>query len=154
MRGRNKTIRGFLTSLVVSILIVSVVSVTFPELNFIISNASASPSPSSEWFYSGWQYRKMQNITLQQIPENVRFFDISSAWTTISGDPTQRHAFQPVHNATIMEVNKAVDGSTWKYLAYDSNSFGSQIRLYYTNDTAGIWTPYSANPILPFRVQT
>jgi hypothetical protein len=73
---------------------------------------------------------------------------MSDPWTTISGNPTQQHAFQPVHNTTIIEVNKVVDGSTQKYLAYDCDPDGSQIRLYYTNDTSSSWTAYSGNPIL------
>lgn len=76
------------------------------------------------------------------------FYSLSNSWTTISGNPSQQHTFQPVHNDTIIEVDMPVDNNTWKYLAYDSDPLGSQINLYYSNDTAGVWTAYSENPIL------
>ena len=53
-----------------------------------------------------------------------------------------------MHTSTIVEVNIPIDGNTWKYVAYDSDTMGSLIRLYYSNNTAGSWTPYSKNPIL------
>jgi hypothetical protein len=146
---RRKTNKIIIVNLLLLILLILPIFHVFSAgFTTGISEANASQSISASWFYNEWQYRKMHSITRQQVVENVRFFDLSSAWTTISGNPTQRHAFQPVHNAAIMEVDKTVDGNTWKYLAYDSNAGGSQIRLYYTNDTAGVWTPYSANPIL------
>ncbi len=76
------------------------------------------------------------------------FFGIQSPSATIAGNPNQRHVFQPVHNDTITEVDKMADGKTWKYFAYDSDPLGTMIRLYYTNDPSGTWTPYSQNPIL------
>jgi len=82
----------------------------------------------------------------------LQFYGLSELRATISGNPTDRHAFQPVHNMTIIEVNKVVDGETRKYLAYDSDQAGSQIRLYYTNDLDGIWSSYSGNPILGISV--
>jgi hypothetical protein len=48
----------------------------------------------------------------------------------------------------MIEVDRLVDGGIQKYFAYDSDPAGSQVRLYYTNDTSGIWTSYSQNPIL------
>ncbi|MCW3995736.1 MAG: hypothetical protein NWE98_06270 [Candidatus Bathyarchaeota archaeon] len=75
------------------------------------------------------------------------FYVIGAASTTIIGNPTQRHAFQVVHNDAIIEVNKVVNGVTWRYFAYDSDVEGSQIRLYYSNDPATGWTQY-ATPIL------
>jgi hypothetical protein len=76
------------------------------------------------------------------------FYGIAAPSTTIVGNPTQRHAFQPVHNDSIIEVDKVVDGNTWKFLAYDCDPVGTIIRLYYSNNTGGTWTPYSGNPIL------
>jgi hypothetical protein len=108
---------------------------------------ASATSPSSDWYYSGWQYRKAHDQYTAQ-PTVTNFYSLSSPWAVISGNPTQRHTFQPVHGSAIIEVNKPIDGNTWKYLAYDSEPEGSQIRLYYTNDTTGVWTPYSQNPIL------
>jgi flagellin-like protein len=84
----------------------------------------------------------------QQAPEIVNFFGMSSPTTTIENNPNAQHAFQPVHDSKIVEVDKVVDGATRKYLAYDSDPDGSQIMLYYTDDLAGSWVPYSGNPIL------
>jgi hypothetical protein len=110
---------------------------------------------------TGWSYRKSHVInattdagtnyqvkikTYYGIPP--RYYDLSDKWTTITGNPTDQHAVQPVHNTTIVECNKVVDGAARKYLAYDSDSAGSQIRLFYTDDLDGQWTPYSGNPIL------
>ncbi|MCJ7635377.1 DUF2341 domain-containing protein, partial [Candidatus Bathyarchaeota archaeon] len=108
--------------------------------------AKGQESPS-EWL-SGWQYRKEHNITLFLSTENNFFYALSDPWITISGNPTDRHDFQPVHTTTIVEINTIVDGATRKYLAYDSDSAGSRIRLYYADDINGSWTAYSGNPIL------
>ncbi|MCW4000971.1 MAG: DUF2341 domain-containing protein [Candidatus Bathyarchaeota archaeon] len=113
----------------------------------LIVDSAAAATPSSDWYYSDWQYRKPHDISTGQT-HITNFYSLSSAWTVISGNPSQRHTFQPVHDSALIEVNKPVDGNTWKYLAYDSDPEGSQIRLYYTNDTAGTWTSYSQNPIL------
>jgi hypothetical protein len=117
---------------------------------FIISmpEANASDSDSTGWLYDGWQYRKMHNLTAAQETRVFSFYAVSSSWTTIAENPTHRHAFQPVHNTTMVEVNIVVDGAVRKYVAYDSDEYGSEIRLYYTNDTAEVWMPYSQNPIL------
>jgi hypothetical protein len=111
-------------------------------------NASAEAQANSTQWLSGWQYRKEYNITWSSSADSNLFYDLSALRTTISGNPTDRHAFQPVHNATIVEVDAVVDGAIRKYLAYDSDSKGTQIRLYYTNDTGSFWVPYSGNPIL------
>jgi hypothetical protein len=105
-------------------------------------------SGSSGWFYDGWTYRIQHNIIWSEPSGGLNFFNFSEPWATISGTPINRHAFQPVHNTTILEVNKVVDGALQKYLAYDSDPNGLQIRLYYTNDTEGTWIAYSQNPIL------
>ena len=76
------------------------------------------------------------------------FYSFSGSWQTIAGNPIQQHTFQPVHSDTIIEVDMPVDGNTWKYLAYDSEPNGAYINLYYSNDTGGVWTAYSGNPIL------
>lgn len=78
---------------------------------------------------------------------NIAFYDLSDNWTTISG--TGYHSFEPVHKTDRMvEVNKVIDGETRKYLAYDCDAEGSEIRLYYTNNSDSTWTAYSGNPIL------
>lgn len=99
------------------------------------------------------RFTSSDNITLSYEIENINdattdYYSLSSRWTTISGDPTQRHTFQPVHSTRILEVNKTIDGASRKYLAYDSNYDGSEIRLYYTDDLDSSWTEYSGNPIL------
>jgi hypothetical protein len=141
-------LKTFLINLGLALLVLNVLSVCFPDFSVKINQASAGESASNGWFYSGWQYRKEHNITHEEVTNDIRFYDLSDPWVTISGNPTQRHAFQPVHNTTIVEVDKFVDGAFRKYLAYDSDVAGSEIRLYYTNDTAGTWTAYSGNPIL------
>jgi len=143
---RKNTVKAFIFHLALSFLVLTLLSAYFPQLGIEIRGVGANPSVSQKWFYSGWQYRKEHNITFTRV--NDRFYDTSNRWTTISGNPTQRHAFQPIHNTTIVEVNKIVDGATRKYLAYDSDTDGSEIRLYYTNDLNGVWTAYSGNPIL------
>ncbi|MCW3999172.1 MAG: hypothetical protein NWE93_02925 [Candidatus Bathyarchaeota archaeon] len=75
------------------------------------------------------------------------FYSISAGAPAVVGNPNQRHAFQPVHSDVILELNKPINGHTWKYLAYDSDVEGSQIRLYYSNDSAAGWTMYPT-PIL------
>jgi len=134
------------------LLVLNVLSIGFPNFIVKMSSVSANESVSHDWFYSGWQYRKEHNITYEGL-SIVRFYDLSDLWVTISGNPTQRHAFQPVHNTTIIECNKVVDGALRKYLAYDSDAVGSQIRLYYTDNLDGQWTPYSGNPILSGYLQ-
>ncbi|EMR74688.1 protein of unknown function (DUF2341) [Thermoplasmatales archaeon SCGC AB-540-F20] len=81
-------------------------------------------------------------------PVGGDFFDLSNRWTTISGNPTNRHGLEPVRKTRIVQVNKTIDGAVRKYVGYDSNAGGSQIRLYYTDEVDGQWTPYSGNPIL------
>lgn len=76
------------------------------------------------------------------------YYSLSEPWVTISGDPTNRHNFQPVHTSNITELNLTIDGAPRKYLAYDSDNPGTEIRLYYTDDLDGQWTAYSGNPIL------
>jgi len=110
---------------------------------------------------SGWRYRRSHIIhpasgagTGYQVKINVfldtltRFYDLADRFTTISGNPTDRHGFDVVHRFTVVEVNKVVDGATRKYLAYDSDADGNEIRLYYSDDLGGTWTPYTGNPIL------
>ncbi|MCW4047992.1 MAG: DUF2341 domain-containing protein [Candidatus Bathyarchaeota archaeon] len=131
---------------ILSVILLSSLSAFNLGLNF--PEVKADSSGSIGWFYSGWQYRKAHNITQGEISSTPRFYDVSEPWITISGNPTGRHVFQPVHNTTIVAVDKIVDGALQKYLAYDSDPDGTEIRLYYTNDTAGYWVPYSGNPIL------
>ncbi len=127
----------------------NIIGIAFPSIPSNISAASANQA-SPSWFYKGWQYREAHDLTTAQPvpPSQQDFFDMSNGGTTILGNPSQQHAFQPVHDSTIIQLNKPVDGNTWKYLAYDCDPLGSEINLFYTNDTAGTWTPYSANPIL------
>jgi hypothetical protein len=126
----------------------SIVVTAFPSLNLNVGSAAASPTFSQGWFYSGWQYRQAHDITNNQPLGSVNFFSLSTQSPSILGNPSNQHTLQPVHGSTIIEVDEQVDGNTWKYLAYDSDPLGSQIRLFYTNDTSGTWTPYSQNPIL------
>ena len=149
MRGEvvnmiRKNVRNLVSYIVLFSLVLGILNVYGP---FSIPSGTAY-GQSGGWFYDGWQYRKEHNVTQQQASGNLRFYDVSEPWATISGNPIGRHAFQPVHNTAMIEVDRPVDGNTWKYLAYDSDPVGSQIRLYYTNDTTGAWTSYSGNPIL------
>jgi len=131
--------------LIFSVLVFTSANVCIPTPGVKAVNADTTASALNSWFYSGWQYRKEHTITLEG---PVQFYQLSAPWTTISGNPADRHALQPVHNTTIIEVDTMVDGAQRKYLAYDSDYEGSQVRLYYTNDINGSWTPYSGNPIL------
>ena len=131
----------------------------------LLSCFTAFPFKSAQaqdpWYDTNWGFRISHTIrqtleteTNYDVLVNVfygnitRFFDVSQRWTTISGNPTDRHTFQPVHDSKIQVVNLPLDGSVRKYLAYDSNEVGSEIRLYYTNDTTGLWYQFSGNPIL------
>lgn len=78
----------------------------------------------------------------------MEYYSLSPKWTTVLGNPSDIHNFQPAHKTRIVEVNKVVDGISRKYLAYDSDPEGMQINLYYTDDLDGSWTAYSGNPIL------
>jgi len=122
----------------------------YSPLCYVIEKAQAEQSILKGWVYSGWRYRKAINITLNQ--SNLGFYDISDPWTTIIGNPTNRHAFQPVHTTTIVELNITIDGANRRYLAYDSDAVGSEIRLYYADSLDGQWMPYSGNPILGPRL--
>jgi len=137
--------RALCVSFLAIILLPSILNL---KLGGNILEARADSSSSHSWFYEGWQYRKEHYILYTQSNSAASFYDVSSPWITIAGNPTDRHAFQPVHNTTIVECNVVIDGAVRKYLAYDSDSAGSQIRLYYTDNLNGLWTPYSGNPIL------
>jgi len=76
------------------------------------------------------------------------WYNMSAPSNPISGNPTDQHCFDVVHTTNIVQCNLTIDGSTWTYLAYDSDSEGNNIYLYYSNSTTGPWTPYSAGPIL------
>lgn len=76
------------------------------------------------------------------------YFTLGDSTVAITGDPSNRHNFQPVHSTNIEEVNLTIDGVSRKYLAYDCNPEGTEIRLYYSDDLDGQWTGYSGNPIL------
>ncbi len=146
---RKNRLKSVLPHLVVSLLILTSLSVYYSPLGIAIREVEASQSVSVNWYYSGWQYRKEHNIIMgANVTGDPLFYDVSNSWTTIQGNPAERHNFQPVHNTAIMEVNKVVDGATRKYLAYDSDPDGLEIRLYFTNDIDGSWTAYSGNPIL------
>lgn len=80
--------------------------------------------------------------------EVFHYHTLSKNHNTIQNNPSNIHNFQPVHKTRIIEVNKIIDREIRKYLAYDSNPEGSQIRLYYTNNLDRTWIPYSGNPIL------
>jgi|GEM_PF-3356112 len=142
---RKNKMKIFTVNLIMVALILTL-GVYYPQYG-VITKVQADQSGSKGWSYSGWQYRKAHTITLYQ-DSPVNFYDVSDPWTTIIDNPTNRHAFQPAHNTTIVEVNKVVDGANRKYLAYDSDALGSEIRLYYSNDINGPWTAYSCNPIL------
>jgi len=143
----RKISKTLLFNLGILLLLLNIVGFSFLKFGIGIKEVNASPPVSDEWFYSEWQYRKEHNITRSHA-EIYLFYDLSNRWTTISGNPTNRHDFNPVHNTAVVEVNIVVDGATRKYLAYDSNNEGSEIRLYYTNNLDGSWTAYSGNPIL------
>ena len=145
---QRKLVKTLLINIGLTFLILNILNFYTSKSNIQVEGANGSSSISDEWFYDGWQYRKEHNITYEETTSAIRFYELSNPWATISGNPTQRHSFQPVHNTNIIEVNIYVDGATRKYLAYDSNPVGSEIRLYYTNDTASTWTAYSKNPIL------
>jgi len=149
---RRKILNAFILCFCFSLLILTLSGVFHSRVGAEIGKADASASASDQWFCVGWQYRREHNITRPQTNDstlsNRTFYDVSDPWATISGNPTSQHTFQPVHNTTVIDVNKVVDGSTQKYLAYDSDPSGSEIRLYYTNDTSGSWMAYSGNPIL------
>jgi hypothetical protein len=111
-----------------SILILNAIATVFLASPVKADDLNGSPVVSS-WYYSGWQYRKAHDLTNSQPSNSISFYSLSSSWATISGNPNQQHAFEPVHSRTIVEVDKVVDGNTWKYLAYDSDPLGTLIRL-------------------------
>jgi hypothetical protein len=78
----------------------------------------------------------------------VKWYPMSEPFSTISGNPTDRHGFAIVHNTNIVPCDISVDGALRHYLAYDSDHLGNQIRLYYSNEINSVWKPYSRNPIL------
>jgi hypothetical protein len=134
------------------LLVLNVLGISFPNFIVKINSVGANESVSHNWFYSGWQYRKEHNLTYEGL-STIRFYDLSESWVTIIGNPTNRHGFQPVHISTIVECNTVIDGAIRKYLAYDSDAEGSEIRLYYTDDLNGQWRPNSRNPILSGYLQ-
>ena len=85
---------------------------------------------------------------------DTHFYGMTNRWTTISGDPIDRHTFQPAHDINIAEVNLTIDGAPRKYLAYDCDPNGTKFRFYYTDNLDGQWTEYSGNPILDGRAVT
>ena len=145
MLTHKQTIKCFSVA-VITALTLAAMSAALTDLPLKQPNASASPTSSPSWFYTDWQYRKAHDLT--NVQSALSFYSISAPSITISGNPSQRHTFQPVHSNTILEIDKIIDGNIRKYIAYDSDPAGTQIRLYYSNDTSGTWTPYSQNPIL------
>ena len=133
-------------------------------INAVLRYLSRGGGAPRRWL-TGWSYRK-SHIIKQQAGAGTNyqkrvtvfhdtkdklvndFYGMSDRWTSIEGNPTDRHALQPVHRSNIVEVNWVIDGAVRKYLAYDSDNAGSQARLYYTNDLDGTWTPYSGNPVI------
>jgi len=75
------------------IVLVLILLVYYPQSG-IITKVQAGLSMSTGWEYSGWLYRKANNITLNQ-NITINFYDISDPWSIIIGNPTNRHAFQP-----------------------------------------------------------
>ena len=86
-----------------------------------------------------------ENATPFSVPQ---WYSMSTASYPISGNLTDQHGFDVVHTTNIVQCNIAIDGSTWTYLAYDSDSEGNNIYLYYSDSPTGPWTSYSAGPIL------
>jgi hypothetical protein len=121
---------------------------SFTNFTFKADYVNASQSSSSNWFYSGWAYRQAHDLTNNQNPNLNNFYSLFSPSNTISGNPSNSHDFQPVHSDTITQVDTRIDNNTWKFMAYDSDANGSMINLFYSNDTSGLWMPYSHNPIL------
>ncbi len=78
----------------------------------------------------------------------LSFYPMSGASNPISGNPTDQHGFDVVHTTNIVQCNVNIGGTTWTYLAYDSNEEGNLINLYYSNNITGTWTAYTSNPIL------
>jgi len=78
----------------------------------------------------------------------LEFHPLSDPSDLIDPQITNNHTFMPVRNINIAAVNLTIDGSVRKYLGYDSNPGGSQIRLYYSEIAEGPYTAYSGNPIL------
>ncbi len=130
-------------------------------VTFIASGGiTISAKASGEGWLSGWGYRSSHVINAAtgagtNYPVKIKamyngfgsiFYDLTERQTLISG--TGYHGFDVVHTSKIVAVNKFVDGSIRVFLAYDSDSEGSQIRLYYTNNLDGPWTAFSGNPIL------
>ncbi len=120
----------------------------FTNFPFKADSVNAIQSSSSNWFYSGWAYRQAHDLTNSQNTNLKNFYGLSSPSITISGNPSNSHDFQPVHSDTITQVDTRIDNNTWKFMAYDSDANGSMINLFYSNDTSGLWLPYSHNPIL------
>jgi len=120
---------------------------------------------SGDNWFAGWTYR--ERITVQpatgagtnyQLPVTVykkaapvsslQWYSMSAPSNPISGNPTDQHGFDVVHTTNIVQCNASIDGSTWTYLAYDSDSEGNNIYLYYSDNVTGPWASYSLNPIL------
>lgn len=76
------------------------------------------------------------------------FYSLSSPTAAVSPAHTDAHEFIPLRVTNIYPVNLTIDGASRKYIAYDCNPGGSEIRLYYSDTILGPWTPYSGNPIL------
>ena len=85
--------------------------------------------------------------TMAQDPP-LRWYNMSGSSNPISGNPTDQHGFDVAHTTNIVQCNLTIDGSNRTYLAYDSDSEGNNISLYYSDSITGIWTPYSLNPVL------
>ena len=131
---------------------------------FLALNSNPTVEADPGWL-ADWTYRKshiIQNATgagtdyqvkiktyynLTSTPANP-YYQLSTSWTAVIGNPADMKYFCPAHKSNIMEVNKVVDGLSRKYVAYDSSADLLSVRLYYSDDLSGSWTPYSGNPIL------
>jgi hypothetical protein len=124
-------------------------------LQYVLGSATY---PRGNAWLDGWTYRQSHivgNLTGAgidyQIPITVTydtssFYALSSQSSTIVGNPSNRHTFEPAHNSTIAQVNMLIDGGIQKYVAYDCTSAHQRNKLYYTTTQLGNGPPTVETP--------
>jgi len=86
-------------------------------------------------------------LSFQSEGHTTDFYELGDHTNATTPIHTDAHEFIPVRQTNLVALNLVIDGASRKYLAYDGNPGGSQVRLYYSDTVQGPWVAYSGNPI-------
>ncbi len=118
--------------------------ITMAVALLVLLGAVALPAKAEKPMLSSPEFHLSLNA-----PNESVLYGATHPWCPIKNPPASTHEFQPVRSTgdRAPVLNIKIDGKTWKYLAYDSDQNGNEIRLYMSNDFR-TWVYYDENPIL------